>query len=73
MERENIEKLLKFLGIIMLISFGLKVLGFLISLIFGITTFLLMPLFVLALIFGIPALAIYGLYRLFSDRNSKIW
>ncbi|MGO3018860.1 MAG: hypothetical protein ACTIH2_06890 [Anaerococcus sp.] len=73
MERENIEKLLKFLGIIMLVSFGLKILGFLISLVFGITTFLLMPLFALALIFGIPVLAIYGLYRLFSDRSNKIW
>lgn len=73
MERENIEKLFKFIGIIMLVSFGLKMLGFLISLVFGITTFLLMPLLALALIFGLPVLAIYGLYRLFSDRNNKIW
>ncbi|MDD7305091.1 MAG: hypothetical protein PUG67_00725 [Peptoniphilaceae bacterium] len=72
MERDSIERLIKFLGIIMLVSLGLKLLGFLISLIFGITTFLLVPLFMIALVVLLPALAIYGLYKLLS-RDDKVW
>ncbi|MDD7463113.1 MAG: hypothetical protein SOW41_01705 [Anaerococcus sp.] len=72
MERENIEKLIKVLGIIMLVSLGLKVLGFLLSLVFGITTFLLMPLLLLILVCGVPILAIYGLYKLVT-RNNDVW
>lgn len=72
MERENIEKLIKVLGIIVLVSLGLKVLGFLLSLVFGITTFLLMPLLLLILVCGVPILAIYGLYKLVT-RNNDVW
>lgn len=74
MERENIEKLIKVLGIIMLVSLGLKLFGFLVKVIFGITTFLLGPLLVLVLVCGVPILAIYGLYKLVTkNRNKDVW
>ena len=73
MNKDILERLIKVLGIIVLVSLGLRIVIGILGVVFGITFAILLPLLLVILVLGLPILAIYGLYKLVTGRNNSVW